>query len=109
MCFLCGILVLLPHLDRLVRLAGDQPHAGEIESGSHDTSFRIQRTRLRNRVLVLESVAGLPVPESDTAVVSAREEHVILVDGNGVDDAVVTFEVLHEIAAWAEPLLDLTR
>jgi hypothetical protein len=101
--------VLFPNLDSLVRLASDQSHARQIKSRRHDACFRIQRTRLRNRVFVLEFVTCLPIPEADAAVVAAGEKHVVLVDGESIDDTVVAFEVLHKVTAWAKPLLDLAR
>jgi hypothetical protein len=107
--FLSSILILLPDLDGLVRLARDQSHPCQIECRCHDTRLRIQRTGLCDRVFVLEFVPGLPVPECNAAVVATGEENVLLVDGECVDHAVVAFEVLHEIAARAEPLLDLSR
>ena len=54
-------------------------------------------------------MARLPVPESDAAVIPAAEHDVVLVDGQRVDDAVVTLEVHHEVAARVQPLLDLAR
>ena len=105
---LCSILILLPHLDRLVRLARDKSQSTQIESRAHDTRLCIKRTRLRDRIFVLEPVTGLPVPEGHTAVVASGEKDIVFVDGERVDDAVVAFKVLHEVSAWAEPLLDLT-
>lgn len=49
----------------------------------------------------------LPVPESNTPVVASREEDIVFVDGEGVDDGVVAFEVLHELSFGAEPLFYL--
>ena len=53
-------------------------------------------------------MARLPVPERHAPVVAAAEEDVVLVDGKRVDDGVVAFEVLHECAFGAFPLLYLT-
>lgn len=104
-----SILVLSPHLDGLIRLAGNQPQAREIEHGAHDAGLSVKRAGLRDTILVLELVARLPVPEGDAAVVAAAEHDVVLVDAQRVDDAVVPVEVLHEGPVWALPLLDLPR
>mmetsp|Transcript_6636 Transcript_6636/g.15606 ORF Transcript_6636/g.15606 Transcript_6636/m.15606 type:complete len:351 (+) Transcript_6636:377-1429(+) len=53
----------------------------------------------------MEVVPRLPVPEVQLAVVRARDEHVVVVDGHGVDDGVVARDVVQELAFGALPLL----
>lgn len=102
-------LVLLPDLDRLVGLADDEPQSGAVEGRAHDAGLGVEAAGLGGRVEALEAVAGLPVPEADAAVVAAGEEHIVLVDGERVDNGVVTVEVLHKGPLGTLPLLDAPR
>lgn len=106
---LCRTVILLPHLDRFVRLSRDEPQSRLIKRTAHDPSLRIQTPRLRNRILILEAMSGLPVPESHAPIVSTRKEHVVFVHSHGIDDGVVPFKVLHEVRFGQQPLLDLAR
>ena len=101
-----GLGVLSPHLDGLVSLAADEPQTCLVECRCKDSGLSVQRSRLSRRVEVLVAVSCLPVPEGEGAVVAAGEEDVVLVDGEGVDDSVLAFEVLHEGPLGAFPLLD---
>ena len=49
--------VLLPDLDRLVRLAGDEARAGLVEGGAVDPALGLERARLRDCLRRLEVVA----------------------------------------------------
>jgi hypothetical protein len=106
MTLLGGILILLPNLDGLVRLATDQAQARAIKGRAHDARLGIQTPGLRGRVQALKAVARLPVPEADAPVIAAGEEDVVFVDGEGVDDGIMAVKVLHEGAFGALPLLD---
>ena len=99
-------LILLPHLDRLIRLSTDEPQPGPIERRTHNPRLGIQTARLRRRIQTLKPMARLPVPEADTAIIAAGEEDVVFIDGEGVDDGVVAVEVLHKGAFGAFPLFD---
>lgn len=102
-------LILLPHLDGLIRLSTDQSQPGAIERRAHDPSLGIQAARLSHGVQTLKSMPRLPVPEADASIIRAREEDVILIDGERVDDGIVTLEILHEGSFRALPLLDGAR
>ncbi len=58
-----GVRVLLPELDRLVGLGGEQARAGHVKAGREDARLALQRSRLHDRLPLLEAVAALPVPE----------------------------------------------
>ena len=49
---------------------------------------------------------SLPIPEPHGSVVPAAEQHIILVDSQRVDDAVMPVEILHQSALGTLPLLD---
>lgn len=105
---LSSILILPPNLNSLIRLASNQPQPAQIKHTTHHARLRIQGPRLRNTILILKPMSRLPIPKRHAPVVPAGEEHVILVHGNGVDDAVVAVEILHEISLGTEPLFYLT-
>jgi len=100
-CLFRGVLILLPNLDRLVRLSSDETQAGFVECRAHDTCFSFERTRLCDTFAMLEPMACLPVVERGFAVVATGEHDVILIYRECVDDAVDRREVLHEIAVRA--------
>lgn len=62
---------------------------------------------MRDVVHVLERRAGVVVPESKGAVVTAGKEHPLGIDGERVDDGVVPAKVEHERAFGAFPLFDV--
>lgn len=101
-----SLFVLLPDLDGLISFARDKTQTSTIKGRSHDTGFGLKRARLCGSFHRLEAVASLPIPEGHGTVVTTGEENVLVVDGERVDDRVLTVEVLHEIALGAHPLLD---
>lgn len=106
---LCGIVILLPDLYRLVRATNNQSQTCPVVRRAHDASLRVQGPWLGNLLGVLESVTCLPVPERHGAVVAAGEHDVVFVDSECVDNAVGGLEVEHEVTSWAHPLLDRLR
>lgn len=79
---LCCVLVLLPHLDGFIALAAQQSAATAVECQGKDAILGSDRTRLRLTQDILVIVAGLPVPELQSAIVSSADQHVVLVDLN---------------------------
>jgi hypothetical protein len=102
-----GGVVLLVDLDRLVRLAGDEPRAGVVELHLENARLRVQRAGLDGRLEPLEVVPGPPVPEEHRPVVRARHHHPVRVDSETVDDCVVAGEVLDELPLGTLPLFDV--
>eukprot|EP00282_Hemiselmis_andersenii_P014384 CAMPEP_0114111388 /NCGR_PEP_ID=MMETSP0043_2-20121206/1828_1 /TAXON_ID=464988 /ORGANISM="Hemiselmis andersenii, Strain CCMP644" /LENGTH=351 /DNA_ID=CAMNT_0001203419 /DNA_START=10 /DNA_END=1061 /DNA_ORIENTATION=- len=101
------VLILLPDLDRLVGLTGDEPRARDVKGGGVDASLTLQGPRLHLRLLRLKVVPRAPVEELDRPVVIASHKHVVPVDCYAVDNRLVRLDVLHEDAVWALPLLDV--
>ena len=97
----------MAYLDGLIRTACDQSSPRNIKRRAEYTRLRLQRTRLRDIIQILERCARVPVPERQCAVVAAREEDTLRVDGEGVDDRVVPAEVEDERPLWTLPLLDI--
>lgn len=104
--FLRGLIIRLPDLDSLISLTSNKTQTSTIKRRSHNTRLGFQRTRLSNSIDALELVPSLPIPEAHGAVITAGEHDVVFVDGKGVNDGVLTIEVLHEVALRALPLLD---
>ena len=52
------------YLNGFIGTPGDQPSARHVESRAEDTSFRFERTWLRNVIQILEGRPGIIVPES---------------------------------------------
>lgn len=104
-----GLLVLLVELDGLVRFGGDQSSAAHVEAHREDAVLRVDTARLRRDLGALEIVAGLPVPEEHRAVVAARDEHIVRVARQAVDDRIVALQILYELAVLVLPLLDVVR
>eukprot|EP00327_Prymnesium_parvum_P027252 CAMPEP_0195589242 /NCGR_PEP_ID=MMETSP0814-20130614/33537_1 /TAXON_ID=97485 /ORGANISM="Prymnesium parvum, Strain Texoma1" /LENGTH=97 /DNA_ID=CAMNT_0040728265 /DNA_START=367 /DNA_END=660 /DNA_ORIENTATION=+ len=86
--------ILFPHLDRLVRLTGDEAAPRLVEGRRKDASLALQRARLSDGLQRLEAVASLPVPHVDVSIVAPRRHHAVLVDRQGVDNAVVPRDVV---------------
>lgn len=82
--FLGCVLVLLPHLNGLVALAAQQSAAAAVEGQREDAVLGSDGAGLGLTQDVLVVVAGLPVPELQSAVVSSAYEHVVLVYLNSV-------------------------
>ena len=99
--------VFLVDLDRLVRLARDQPRSGLVVCHGEDPGLRVQRSGLNGSLEPLEVVARFPVPEIHSSVVRAGHQDTVGVDGHAVDDRVVTGQVLDEVSLGALPLLDV--
>jgi len=106
---LAGLVVLLVHLDGLVRLGGDQPSARLVEAHGENARLAVHGARLDGCLEALEVVAGAPVPEEHGAVVAARDEHAIIVGRHAVDNGRVAGNVLHKVALRTAPLLDVVR
>lgn len=98
--------ILLPDLDGLIRLSADQPEPRLIERARKDATLRIQRPWLGSGIQALVSMARLPIPERNRTVIAAGEEHIVFIHAKGVDDGILTFEILHEGAFGTFPLLD---
>jgi len=62
--------IFLPHLDGLVSLTCHKSAARYVITAGVDAGLAVQAARLYNRVLLLEDVAALPVPEPDAAIVT---------------------------------------
>ena len=98
--------ILSPNLNRLIRLPTNQSQPRPIKRRSKDATLRIQTPRLRSRIQRLIPMTRLPVPKRHRSIIAAGEEDVIFVHGQGVDDGVLSFEILHEGAFGAFPLFD---
>ena len=104
---LARAVVLLPYLDRLVRLARDQPGTRQVELGREYPVLGVEAARLGHRARRLEAVAGAVVPEPHRAVVGAAHHDAVVVHGQRVDDGPVTGQVLDEPPLLPRPLLDV--
>ena len=100
------LLILPPNLNRLISLSANQSQSRLVKRAGKDPALRIQGTRLRRRIQRLIPISRLPVPKGHGSVVAAGEEDVVFVDAEGVDDGVLTVEILHEGTLGAFPLLD---
>lgn len=100
-----GLVILLPDFDSLIRLTTNQPQSRFIERARKDPTLRIQRPWLRGGVQALVPMARLPIPEGNRSIITTREKDIVFIDAKGIDDCVLAFEVLHEGAFRAFPLL----
>ena len=103
------VLVLLPDLDRLVRLGRDETRASLIKRARKDTRLRLERARLNACHFCVEVITRFPIHEAQRSVVVAGDSYVIVIDSHTVDDGTVRHRVhvLHERALGHFPLLDI--
>lgn len=106
---LAGLVVLLVHLDGLVRLGGDQPRAGLVEAHGKDARLAVHGAGLDGRLEALEVVACTPVPEEHSAVIAAGNQDAVRIRRHAIDDGRVAGDVLDEVALRTAPLLDVIR
>mmetsp|Transcript_9728 Transcript_9728/g.39391 ORF Transcript_9728/g.39391 Transcript_9728/m.39391 type:complete len:365 (+) Transcript_9728:110-1204(+) len=105
-----GVLVLLPHFDRLVRLHGDQAGSRAVKRRGKYASLRLHRTRLNLGRRLLEVVPALVIPEVQRPVVTAAHHHVVLVHRERVHDRLLLRQhVVHEPAVGQRKLFDVIR
>ena len=83
------LLLFLPNLDRLIRLARNQPRSRQIERAREDARLAIQRSRLHHGAFLLEAVPRFPVTEPEHSIVPSREQNALLIHRNRVQNVVV--------------------
>ena len=88
-----GLFVFLPDLDCFVALGGDHSKGGLVKLDVEDGCFGGESARLQRRFNLLEVVAGFPVVEVESPVVSSRYHYVVLVYGKRIDDGVMVFNL----------------
>mmetsp|Transcript_3119 Transcript_3119/g.9534 ORF Transcript_3119/g.9534 Transcript_3119/m.9534 type:complete len:212 (+) Transcript_3119:305-940(+) len=100
-------LVLLPHLDGLVCLDGDETRSRHVKRRPKDAGLTVEGARLYLRLCAEELVRGVVVPERQRAVVASGHQHAVLVHRQRVYDHVVPREVAHKLPLGEPPSLDV--
>lgn len=96
-CLRTRVLVLFPNLDRFIGLTGDQSGSCQIERTCENPCFAVQRSRLYDRALFLETVPSFPVTESEHSIVSASKKNALLVHGNRVQNVIMSADIPQEL------------
>lgn len=113
------------YLDSLVRAACDEAGPGHVECRAEHACFSLERAGLRDIIHILERCPSVVVPERERPVVTcgglrqrsvcsgnlaghtSGEKDALRVDGESVDDGVVSTKVEDEGPLRALPLLDV--
>ncbi len=85
-----GCLILFVDLDCLIAIGCDESESGAVKGHPEYACLTRQRPRLDDGRQALEEVAALPVPHADLACIPPADEDIVLVDGEGVNDIVMS-------------------
>lgn len=85
-------LVFLPYLYCLVALGRNHSETTEVKFNIEDGGFAGEGARLNWALQGLEAFAAGPVIELEIAVIGAANQHVVVVEGQGIEDHVRVFQ-----------------
>ena len=99
-----GFIIFFVNLNCFVSFSSNKPGTTLVKWQSKNSSFTVHGTRLDWSLSPLEVVTGFPIPEVKASIICSRNQNIVLIDSQTINDGIVARQVLNKIAIRALPL-----